>query len=104
MSAARRRLAVVLFNLGGPDGPAAVRPFLFNLFADPAIIRLPGPARLALAALISEMCIRDRGEAIRLYVFIDWKNSPLFLVCRNLSIRNSIASWAPMGLRMRRRT
>jgi len=53
MSAARRRLAVVLFNLGGPDGPAAVRPFLFNLFADPAIIRLPGPARLALAALIS---------------------------------------------------
>jgi ferrochelatase len=49
----RRRLAVVLFNLGGPDGPKAVRPFLFNLFNDPAIITLPGPARLALAALIS---------------------------------------------------
>jgi ferrochelatase len=47
------KLAVVLFNLGGPDGPAAVRPFLFNLFNDPAIITLPGPARLALAALIS---------------------------------------------------
>lgn len=47
------KLAVVLFNLGGPDGPAAVRPFLFNLFRDPAIIQLPGPARLALAALIS---------------------------------------------------
>ncbi|MDB5433677.1 MAG: hemH [Caulobacter sp.] len=47
------KLAVVLFNLGGPDGPAAVRPFLFNLFRDPAIISLPGPARLALAALIS---------------------------------------------------
>ena len=31
------RLAVVLFNLGGPDGPAAVKPFLFNLFNDPAI-------------------------------------------------------------------
>jgi len=48
-----RRIAVVLFNLGGPDSQKAVRPFLFNLFADPAIIRLPTLARLALAALIS---------------------------------------------------
>ena len=47
------RLAVVLFNLGGPDGPRAVRPFLFNLFSDPAIITLPAPARLPLAALIA---------------------------------------------------
>ena len=47
------RLAVVLFNLGGPDGPKAVRPFLFNLFSDPAIITLPAAARLPLAALIS---------------------------------------------------
>jgi ferrochelatase len=53
MSAPSRRLAVVLFNLGGPDRLEAVRPFLFNLFADGAIIRLPAPARLALAALIS---------------------------------------------------
>jgi ferrochelatase len=50
-----KRLAVVLFNLGGPDGPKAVRPFLFNLFRDPAIIGLPGPARLALAGLISTL-------------------------------------------------
>ena len=49
----RRKLAVVLFNLGGPDGPAAVRPFLFNLFNDPAIIGLPWPARTLLARLIS---------------------------------------------------
>ena len=34
------RLAVVLFNLGGPDSLEAVRPFLFNLFRDPAIIDL----------------------------------------------------------------
>lgn len=51
----KRRLAVVLFNLGGPDRPAAVRPFLFNLFFDPAIIALPGPARLILAAVISTL-------------------------------------------------
>jgi ferrochelatase len=49
----RQRLAVVLFNLGGPDGPASVRPFLFNLFNDPAIIPLPGLVRTALAALIA---------------------------------------------------
>jgi ferrochelatase len=47
------KLAVVLFNLGGPDGPDAVRPFLFNLFRDPAIIQLPAIARYPLAALIS---------------------------------------------------
>ena len=34
------RLAVVLFNLGGPDRLEAVQPFLFNLFADRAIIAL----------------------------------------------------------------
>ena len=50
---APRRVAVVLMNLGGPDSPEAVRPFLFNLFKDPAILPLPAPARLALAALIS---------------------------------------------------
>lgn len=49
----QRKIAVVLFNLGGPDGPAAVRPFLFNLFRDKRIITAPGPIRLAIAALIS---------------------------------------------------
>lgn len=47
------KLAVVLFNLGGPDSPEAIRPFLFNLFNDPAIIGAPGPIRRALAWLIS---------------------------------------------------
>ncbi|ALL15064.1 ferrochelatase [Caulobacter henricii] len=50
---ARRKIAVVLFNLGGPDGPDAVRPFLFNLFRDPAIIGAPAFIRYPLAALIS---------------------------------------------------
>ena len=34
--------AVVLLQLGGPDSPDAVRPFLYNLFTDPDIIDLPG--------------------------------------------------------------
>lgn len=49
----RRRIAVVLFNLGGPDRPDAIRPFLFNLFNDPAIIRIPGFVRWLVALLIS---------------------------------------------------
>jgi len=47
------KLAVILFNLGGPDSPEAVRPFLFNLFKDPAIITLPAGVRHILAGLIS---------------------------------------------------
>jgi ferrochelatase len=33
-------LGVVLFNLGGPETLADVRPFLLNLFSDPDIIRI----------------------------------------------------------------
>ena len=47
------KTAVVLFNLGGPDSPEAVQPFLFNLFKDRAIIDLPTVARWPLAKLIS---------------------------------------------------
>jgi protoporphyrin/coproporphyrin ferrochelatase len=47
------RRAVVLMNLGGPDSPGSVRPFLYNLFSDPAIIGLPGFLRRPLAWLIA---------------------------------------------------
>ena len=49
----RPRLAVVLFNLGGPDKPASVRPFLINLFRDPAILRVPFFVRPLLARIIA---------------------------------------------------
>ena len=57
--AGKPRLAVVLFNLGGPDRQAAVRPFLFNLFSDPAIIDGPAILRWPLAALISSTRARS---------------------------------------------
>ena len=47
------RIAVVLMNLGGPDRLEAVQPFLFNLFSDPAILRLPALVRLPLARFIA---------------------------------------------------
>jgi ferrochelatase len=48
------KLAVVLFNLGGPDSLEAVEPFLRNLFSDPAIISLPAILRLPLAWFIAK--------------------------------------------------
>ncbi|PSO57690.1 MAG: ferrochelatase [Cyanobacteria bacterium QS_7_48_42] len=48
------RVGVLLLNLGGPDELEDVRPFLFNLFSDPEIIRLPLPwLQKPLAWLIS---------------------------------------------------
>lgn len=58
------RTAVVLFNLGGPDGPEAVRPFLFNLFNDPAILTLPAPFRTLLAQFLSR---RRTPAALEIY-------------------------------------
>jgi len=37
------RVGVLLLNLGGPDQLEDVRPFLYNLFSDPEIIRIPFP-------------------------------------------------------------
>ena len=45
--------AVILFNLGGPTSPDSVKPFLFNLFNDRAIIGAPQPIRWLLAKLIA---------------------------------------------------
>lgn len=50
-----KKIAVVLLNLGGPDNLENVKPFLFNLFNDKAIINLPNPFRWLLAKLISNL-------------------------------------------------
>lgn len=50
-----QKTAIVLFNLGGPDSRETIRPFLQNLFSDPAIIRAPAPLRWLLARLISRI-------------------------------------------------
>ncbi|XP_021731865.1 ferrochelatase-2, chloroplastic-like [Chenopodium quinoa] len=40
-SAGEEKIGVLLLNLGGPETLDDVQPFLYNLFADPDIIRLP---------------------------------------------------------------
>lgn len=61
--AARKKVGIVLFQLGGPDSLEAVEPFLRNLFRDPDIIPM-GPLgflRNPLAKLISSR----RSVAVR---------------------------------------
>lgn len=59
----KRKISVVLFQLGGPDSPSAVEPFLYNLFCDPDIIDFFGAwfARRPLARWIA----RNRAAVVR---------------------------------------
>lgn len=60
------RVGVLLLNLGGPDKLEDVGPFLFNLFADPEIIRLPFPwLQRPLAWLISTRRTKTSQENYR---------------------------------------
>ncbi|MGI0492467.1 ferrochelatase [Alkalinema pantanalense CENA528] len=57
------RIGVLLLNLGGPDRLEDVRPFLYNLFSDPEIIRLPVPwLQSPLAWLISTLRAKKSQE------------------------------------------
>ena len=57
------RIGVLLLNLGGPDKIEDVRPFLYNLFSDPEIIRLPVKAlQKPLAWTISSLRAKTSQE------------------------------------------
>ena len=59
-------VGVLLLNLGGPETLDDVQPFLYNLFADPDIIRLPGVLQFLqspLAALLSNSRAPKSREA-----------------------------------------
>jgi ferrochelatase len=71
-----KRIGVVLFQLGGPDRPEAVEPFLYNLFCDPDIISFSGAwlarkplakwiARRRAAVVISHYAAIGGGSPIR---------------------------------------
>ncbi|MGB6483295.1 MAG: ferrochelatase [Candidatus Acidiferrales bacterium] len=67
--AVRKKVGVVLFQLGGPDRLEAVEPFLYNLFCDPEIINFMGAgiARKPLAKLIASrraQVVREHYAAI----------------------------------------
>ena len=60
-----KKIAVVLFNLGGPTGPETIRPFLVNFFMDQNIIPWIKPLRWFLAQFIATL--RSKGPAREAY-------------------------------------
>ena len=69
-------IGLVVLNMGGPDSLSAVRPFLYQLFSDRELIRLPAGALLQkpFAALISVL----RAPKVRLnYAQIGGKSPQL---------------------------
>ncbi len=76
-----QKIAVVLFNLGGPDGPDDVQPFLKNLFSDAAIIRSPAPVRWLISRLIS----KTRAASARANYALMGGGSPLLAETRKQS-------------------
>ncbi len=66
------KTGVVLLNMGGPDSLSAIQPFLYNLFSDPDIFRLPAPLQKPLAWLIS----RVRARKTRHYYELMGGRSP----------------------------
>ncbi len=77
-----RKVAVVLLNLGGPDQPPAIGPFLLNLFLDPAILRVPFVVRAVLARVIAHRRLR----AARVNYALLGGSSPLLDVTRDQAI------------------
>jgi ferrochelatase len=73
--------AIILFNLGGPDKIENVKPFLFNLFNDPAILNLPTFLRYPLAKLISN---RRAPTAKKIYAELGG-SSPILKLTREQS-------------------
>ncbi|GMH44226.1 hypothetical protein BSKO_12160 [Bryopsis sp. KO-2023] len=66
--AQRDKVGILLLNLGGPDSLDDVQPFLYNLFADPDILRLPQGLRFLqplLAQVISTLRAPQSSEGYK---------------------------------------
>ncbi len=86
-----RKLAVVLFNLGGPDCPEAIKPFLLNLFHDPAILRVPFFVRPLLARIIAGARVKPATEN---YAILGGK-SPLLELTQEQAVALELALAGP---------
>ena len=87
--AGKKRVGIVLFQLGGPDSLEAVEPFLLNLFRDPDIIPLGplGILRNPIAKLISS---RRSVPVAGKYAEIG-KRSPIRLLTERQRVRLAAA-------------
>ena len=76
LMARRMSVAVVLFQLGGPDSLEAIEPFLYNLFSDPDIIDFP-LAKLARSPL-ARLMAANRARRVREHYDQIGGKSPIF--------------------------
>lgn len=92
-------VAVVVLNMGGPDRLESVEPFLANLLADPALIRLPFFMRPFQGGFARFIARRRSVEVRENYAKIGggsplrcWSELQAILVCRGLASRGIVAT------------
>lgn len=100
------KIAVVLFNLGGPDSLNAIEPFLRNLFSDPDIFNLPFGQNL-FAKIISKRRAPKVSEEYKLIggksPINDWTEKQRSLLeqelCKeydNIDVITAMRYWNPL--------
>lgn len=57
----KKKIAVVLLNMGGPDSLETIEPFLYNLFQDPDIFKIPFGQKI-FAKIISKLRSKKVAE------------------------------------------
>jgi protoporphyrin/coproporphyrin ferrochelatase len=83
--AGKKRVGIVLFQLGGPDSLEAVEPFLLNLFLDPDIIPL-GPLGLLRRPIAKLISLRRSIPVAGKYAEIG-RRSPIRLLTERQRVR-----------------
>jgi len=105
-SAVEPNVGVLLLNLGGPETGDDVEEFLYNLFADPDIIRLPGPLS-PLQNLIAYIISKRRAPKSRAAYdsigggspILKYSNAQKDLLCKNLKDKYDLDVKAYIGMR-----
>jgi hypothetical protein len=85
----KKRVGIVLFQLGGPDSLDAVEPFLRNLFVDPDIIPM-GPLAF-LRGPLARYIARKRSVGVRGRYAMIGRRSPIALLTERQRMKLSLA-------------
>ncbi|CAM9830140.1 unnamed protein product [Scytosiphon promiscuus] len=100
------KLGVLLLNLGGPERPEDVQPFLYNLFADPDIIRLPRLVRWLQSPIASILSARRAPQSKSAYEsigggspIVSWTNAQAKAIAAQLEGKGLSGTKCYVGMR-----